>query len=120
MSRRTRTRDEQDNNTIPPPPSDNDGKEKKEEREPEGPPQRRPRTEPPLPENPEVPPGTQNTGGGGLSAALSRAGVPDSSRPGHREPTIVDSQIVRGVAIATFKPRWCGDRFSINVARQKS
>ena len=101
MSSRTRKRDEQDNNTVPPPPSDTN-QEEKIEMDSDQPPPQRPRTEttPPPPEVPTPP------SGGGLSEVLSRAGVPDASRP----PGLRDREnesFSRGVANATFKPKYC-------------
>ena len=100
MQRRTRPRDEQDN-TNPPPPSNNNQEEEEKDADQQS--SQRQRTEPPPPP-PEVP--TPPSGGGGLAGAFSRAGVPDASRP----PGPQDQQnesFSRGVASATFKPKYC-------------
>ena len=103
MNRRTRTRDELDD--TPPAPSNNEGEEKKEEG-PTPPPQRQ-RTEPP-PSGTEPPPQptgpTPSTGGGSLSAVLDRNGIQDPSRPPQLRQD--NDQVVQGVAVHTFKPRW--------------
>ena len=101
MQRRTRPRDEQDNTNPTPTPSNNE-----EEKTAEGPPQQRPRTEgvqsevpPPTPED-AIPP----SGGGGLAGAFSRTGVP--LPPGLQDP---NENFTKGVALATFRPKYIGE-----------
>ena len=100
MSRRTRSEQDPTN------------QEEKIGMDSDQPPPQRPRTEggqpevpPPPPENPPQNP-PPPSGGGGLVGAFSRAGVPDASRP----PGLQDQQnesFSRGVANATFKPKYC-------------
>ena len=84
------------------------------------PPPQRPRTEggqpevpPPPPENPPQNP-PPPSGGGGLAGAFSRTGVPDASRP----PGPQDQQnenFTKGVALATFRPKYIGELNPENV-----